>query len=247
MSSGNDFMCYGKVAAGGAALKWEESWITIHGKWLEVTKKIGQPGSYILPLHLASITAAFQETGFQNSILITTSAVTGSIKIYFHTTNRYDIILLHQALTDGHKLLNESLEHHKISRECEIRVESLGFLKLIATKLVLKETPEGFTISGNKGVQRFDFDRVQCVHAKANDANATTRLCITADESGAVTTKEYNCIDRDSLMRVILCFIMNSHIWNKQNRNSTTPAQPGDVSSVGIPEMSEIPDLIQMD
>ena len=233
-------MCYGKVAVAGPALKWDEFWISIHGKWLEVTKKIGQPGSYFLPLDIATISGAFQETGFQNSIAITTSPITGGVKIYFQTTNRYDIILLFQALKEGSAMLRKSVEMKQISRQCEITVESIGFFKLLTkTKLVLKETPEEFVISGNKGTQRIDFSRIQCVHAKVNDANAATKLCITVDEGGQVTTKEYSCSDRESLMRAILCFIMNRHMYVLEH-------SAGDSAPVGIPEMSQIPDLIQL-
>ena len=243
----NDFMCYGKVAVAAPALKWDEFWISIHGKWLEVTKKIGQPGSYFLPLDIATISGAFQETGFQNSIAITTSPITGGVKIYFQTTNRYDIILLFQALNEGSAMLRKSVEMKQISRQCEITVESIGFFKLLTkTKLVLKETPEEFIISGSKGTQRIDFSRVQCVHAKVNDANAGTKLCITVDEGGQVTTKEYSCSDRESLMRAILCFIMNRHMWSLEHRN-TAGIPTGAGAPVGIPEMSEIPDLIQLD
>ena len=58
----NNYLCFGKVAVAAASLKWEELWITVHGFWLEVTKKMGQPGLYVLPLHLSGLSAAFQES-----------------------------------------------------------------------------------------------------------------------------------------------------------------------------------------
>lgn len=246
----NNFLCFGKVAAAAASLKWEELWITVHGFWLEATKKVGQPGLYVLPLHLSGLSAAFQETGIQNSICITTSPVTGGVKLYLQTANRYDIIRLFQAVKEGQRLLTIELDSAKIPRECEFKVESGGFLKLLGkSKLVLKASPAGIVISGGKTEQRFDLDHIQALHPKVGDSNASTRLFILADENGQMVNKEYAFADHESLASVMLCFLMNMRVWNQQNRaepHETHELGIPEMPAVGIPEMADIPDLLQM-
>lgn len=218
--SENKFTCFGKVAVFASALKWEDVWIQIDGFWLEVTKKIGQPCTYLLPLDLVTLSGGFQETSIQNSICMTTTAITGGIKIYFQTTNRYDIIRLFQAIKSGQTLLTSALISSQIPRECQFRIESTGVFGLLGkAKMTLTVNSEFFELSGAKGSQRFEFGRIQSVHAKLNDSNAHTRICINVDESGYSTCKEYTCLEHENLKLAILCFLMNSHLWHQENHN----------------------------
>ena len=246
----SNYLCFGRVAIAGSSLKWEDMWITVQGFWLIATKKMGDPGHFVLPLHLSSVSGAFHETGIQNSLCLITSAITGGIKLYLQTANRYDIIRLFQSVKEGQRRLEGDLDSARRPRECEVKVESAGFFKLIGkSKLTLKVSPDGIKVIGGKTDQMFDLDHIQSVYPKVNDSNASTHLCFVADESGQMVSKEYVFQNHADLATVLLCFLMNTHVWNKQNLVEAHEVQEAgipEMPEVGIPEMADIPDLIQM-
>jgi hypothetical protein len=222
----NDFMCYGRVALASPSLKWEDLWIEIRSFWLQISKKIGQPCCYLLPLDLTSVSGAFQETGIQNSIAITTTPTTGGFKIYLRSTNRYDIIQLFHAIRAGQAVLADMLKENRIGQQCTCEVETTGVLfGLGKSKMKLEETPQGLELSGNKRSQKFEFDHIQSLHTKMGDSAAHSRLCVNVYENGSTVAKEYNCGDQDNLMAVISCFIMNSYVWSEANRTELPPAE----------------------
>jgi hypothetical protein len=211
-------MCYGKVAVYSQNLKWDDLWIQVRDYWLEITEKVGQPCSFVIPLDLTTLSGAFDETGIQNSICIVTASRTGSFKLFIQSTNRYDIIQLFQALKAGRDRLTEALSQMAIPRSCEFDVETTsGFLGLGKSKLRLSETEEGFVLAGSKGTQQFRFDDLQSVHARLNHSSAHTRICINIKEGGSTACREYNCLEHENLCSAIQTFLMNSFAWNEAN------------------------------
>ena len=106
----NNYLCFGKVALAASKILWEEFWIQINGFWIEIMKKVGQPDHFLIPLDLVRLESAYEVTELPNSIYLETSELTGSIKLYLYTINRFDCIQLYQKIQDGQKLLSTALQ-----------------------------------------------------------------------------------------------------------------------------------------
>ena len=221
----NTFIFYGKVALAAPTLKWDDFWIQIKDFWLEITKKIGQPAYFILPLDLESLSAGYSETNVQNSICIVTSHILGSAKNYLQSTNRFDIIQLYHAIQYGENLMKASLQKGQILRSTEFDCETItSFFGFGKTKLHLSASPSGFEFSGNKASNSYEIDKIQAVFSKYNDSNSETRLCINVVENGSTVTKEFNCISKQNLVNAILCFLYNSYLYRATAAtNATNP------------------------
>ncbi|KAK8891152.1 hypothetical protein M9Y10_028358 [Tritrichomonas musculus] len=223
----NSWIFYGKVAVANPTLKWDDFWIQIKGYWLEISKKLGQACSFIIPLDLQSITAAFQETNVQNSIAIVTSQMTGSNKIYLQSTNRYDIIQMYHALQYGQSLMQTAFQKAQIPQTTEFDCETItSFFNIGKSKLRLIASPRGLEFTGNKTSTLYEYDKIHSVYAKLNDASADTRLCINVDENGSVVTKEFNCLSRQNLINAISCFMINTYIWKQNSSQAPNNGQP---------------------
>lgn len=220
----NSWIFYGKVAAANPTLKWDDFWIQIKGYWLEVSKKLGQSCYFIIPLDLQSITAAFQETNVQNSIAIVTSQLTGSNKIFLQSTNRYDIIQMYHALQYGQNLMRAAIQKGQIPKTTEFDCETItSFFNIGKSKLKLTASPRGLEFTGNKTTTLYEYDKIHSVYAKLNDSSADTRLCINVDENGSAVTKEFNCLNRQNLVNVINCFMMNAYSHQASNIAQAVP------------------------
>jgi hypothetical protein len=223
----HDFMCFAKIATASQSQKWEDFWIHVHGFWLEITEKVGHPSSYVLPLDIANLAGAFQETSVQNSLSLSLHARAGGLQLFLQSTNRCDIIQLFNALKAGHALLTEALTNSAIPNSCECDIESSsGFFGMGKSKLHLKESPVGFELTGPKASYRYAFEDIQSVQARLNHTSAHTRLIINVKENGAVVAKEYNCVDHEQLLNVIQCFLMNSFAWERENAGPPVPIGP---------------------
>lgn len=209
----SSYICYGKVAVAGQSLRWDDFWIQVRGFWLEISKKIGNPCYFVIPLDLASLTGGFQETNVQNSIALLTSPVTGSHKIYLQTTNRNDIIQLYHAIQNGRTALMYALQNNKLIQKTEFECETVAaFFNIGKSKLKLHASIKGFEFTGNKASTKYPINKIHAVFAKMNDSSADTRLCLTVDENGSTSTKEFNCISHQNLVYALSCFLSNVYL-----------------------------------
>lgn len=219
--SGNSFLCFGKVAVASIALKWDDYWISVNGFWLEITKKVGSPYSFVIPLDLANLSTAANETSIQNSILITTSSITGSFTMYLTCTNRLDIIQLFHAVQQGQRLLQTILQNSKEEKTCAYEVESLsGLFNIGKTKLIMSCSLDGFEFTSKKGSQKYELNKIVGVYAKWNDSSAHFRLCIAYEDNGSTSVKEFNTPDHTSLLTTITTFLVNYGIIRKISQDS---------------------------
>jgi hypothetical protein len=233
MSGTSTFISFAKVAVASPNLKWEDFWLYIHGFWLEITEKIGQPCTFFLALDVADLSGAFQETSIHNSLSLTIRSRAGDVHLFLQSTNRCDIIQLFNALQTARALLTQALEHSSIPQSCVCAIETpSGFFGIGKSKFQLKETAEAFELTGPKGSIRYAFEDVQSVHARLNHASANTRFVINVKENGSVVAKEYNCLKQEDLMNVIQCFLMNSFIWARDNAAPAVPIAPMNVLAI---------------
>lgn len=223
----NNYLCYGKVAVANQKLNWDDFWIRVNGFWIEITKKVGQPDYYLIPLDLAKCDGAFNETGIQNSIYLETTPLTNSFKVFISTTNRLDILQLFQAIKTGQKIIANALQKRQIERMVRHEVETIsGFLGLVKEKLTFNMGPQGLDLSGGKSApQHYDWDKVVSVYAKQNDQNCHTRLYVSVEENDQTTTKEYNCQEHSSVMNSIACFLMNINLKKQMEEKAKAEAQ----------------------
>ena len=214
----NNFLCYGKVAEAGTTLNWDNFWIRVNGFWVEITKQVGQPDYFLIPLDLARADGAFKETGYQNSICLETTSLTNSTKIYIYTTNRLDILQLFQSIQTGQKIIAQALERKQIERMVNYDVESAGGLfNFGKEKLTFRMTNQGIDLTGGKNPpQHYDLDNVKCIYAKQNHQDCHTHIILTIDENGQTVSKEYKCQDHAAVQNTIACFLMNTHLKLQQ-------------------------------
>ena len=204
----NNFLCYGKIAISNPSLKWDDYWITVRDYWVEISKKVGQPVQFCIPLDLITLSSGFEQTGLQNSIFIETSNLIGSFSFFISTTNRLDIIQLFQSLEKGRKILNDAISKRQIEKITRFDIESSGFLGMRKEKFQFEINPQGIDINGSKK-SHFDLEFVLSVTAKQNDSNCHTKLILIIEEGGNNIQKEFNCLDHSSLLNAISCFIFN--------------------------------------
>ncbi|OHT12639.1 hypothetical protein TRFO_17455 [Tritrichomonas foetus] len=218
----NAYICYGKVATANPTLKWDDFWIQVRGFWLEISKKVGQPCYFLIPLDLASLSAGFLETNVQNSISLVTSPKTGSTKIFLQSTNRFDVIQLYHAIQTGQGLLKTALQKSQITKAVEFDCETVSsFFNLGKTKLKLVGSQKGFEFTSNKNSSLYEMDKIHSLFAKVNDNSADTRLCINVEENGSTVTKEFNCMNHQNLLNAISCFLINSYNWEIAARQAS--------------------------
>ncbi|EAY23258.1 hypothetical protein TVAG_185650 [Trichomonas vaginalis G3] len=234
----NNYLCYGKVAVANQKLNWDDYWIKINGFWIEISKKVGQPDYFLIPLDLTKCEGAYNETGFQNSIYLETTNLTNSFKVYIATTNRLDILQLFQTIKTGQKIIASALQKRQIERMVRHDVETVsGFFGLGKEKLQFSMGPQGLDLSGGKSApQHYDWDKVVAVYAKQNDQNCHTRLIVAVEENDQTSTKEYNCQEHSSVMNSIACYLMNIAIKRQMEEkvraetqaanNAQPPASP---------------------
>jgi hypothetical protein len=224
MSENHRFLCFGKVALAQPTLKWEDFWIDVQGYWLTIGKKVDQPCSFLIPLDLTNISAGYQDTRIQNSLCLTTSAITGSLKLYIQSPNRFDILQLYQALKTGQLFLKETITSGSIPHECSFDATTVGILLGLGKAAVtFTQTAEAITFTGAKAPPRIEFGQILSMHAKINDSGAHTRLCIDVSGGGQTATKEYDCLNSDNLKSAIACFIFNWRTANDQNYQVEAP------------------------
>lgn len=226
-SERNNYLCYGKVAVAAPVLKWDDYWIKVNGFWIEIAKKVGQPDVFCIILDAVTVKGAYEETGIQNSLFIETSNYTGSFKFYLSSTNRLDIIQLHQAIQNGQRILSDALKRRQIERMCRCEMETVaGFFGIGKEKLQLNMSMQGIDISGGKSQpQHYDFTQVITVTPKQNDNNCHTRLTLVIDEGGTKSTKEYNCAEHSQVMNAVSCYLMNINLRIQQEEKARQEAE----------------------
>jgi hypothetical protein len=225
--SDHGFICFAKVAVASQNPKWEDFWLQVRGFWLEAAEKIGQPCSFLLPLDLVSLGGGFQETSIQNSISLSLAPRAGGFHLFVQSPNRCDIVHLFNALEAGRARLGEALEGGALPRACECDVETVsGFFGIGKSRLHLAASPAALEFAGAKGAQRFAFEDVQSVHARLNHASAHARLVVNVKEGGGVAAREYSCAEREHLVAVVECFLMNSFAWARENAGPPVPTAP---------------------
>jgi hypothetical protein len=224
MSQANRYLCFGKVAVLQANLKWEDFWIQVHDYWLTIGKNVDSSPSFLLPLDLTNLTGGFQETRIQNSIYIATTAITGSVKLYLQSSNRYDILQLFQALKNGQSILKEAIARKAIPRQCSFEAKTLGILfGLGRSVFTFKETPDSIEFAGDKVPTRIAFIDIRAMHAKVNDSGSPSHLIIEVSENGQASSKACDCVQPNNLKSAIACFLMN---WREANDDSPLVESP---------------------
>ena len=172
---------------------------------------------FIIPLDLGLAEGAFKDTGIQNSIVLETTALTGSFKIYISTTNRLDILQLFQAIQTGQKIIAQALKRRQIERMVSHDIETFsGFLGIGKEKLSFRMTNQGVDITGGKSTLHYDLSKITSVSAKQNDQNYHNRIVLTVEENGHNITKEYNCPEHSAVLNTISCFLMNINLKQQQ-------------------------------
>ena len=214
-----NFMIFGKVAIPSTTLKWEEFWIQVTDYWLEISKKVGQPSFFTIPLDIEEIKSAFQQTGIQNSIEIETTKHAGSIKLFISSTNRLDIINLYNSINVGRQnYINAFSFHQKNPSEQSIQLDLegvSGFLSFGKTNYQMSINSKLIEIQGPKVNLAYPLNNIISMSAKQNDSSCSTRLCISLDDGNNITTKEFVCNNHVLLLKVISVFLFNT-----QNRDS---------------------------
>lgn len=185
-------------------MKWDDFWLQIHGFWLIITKKIGQHCHFLVPLDLVNLVTGETETGVANSLILETSAASGSHKFYISSTSRIETILLFQALNVGCNVLKNVFQAGKLQEDAECEYQQSTRFSKQTGKIVL--TKHEFII-GNK--ERVPLASIVSMSAKQNDQNCHNRLIIVTRNGESTKTSEYHISQPMALMKITSSFLMH--------------------------------------
>jgi hypothetical protein len=202
------FTCFTRASLSHQPSKWEDFWLQIDTFWLVLSKKVGTPPHFLLPLDIANVTPAETDTGLPNSLCLELSPKSGGHKLYFSSPSRIEVIKLYDALKAGSA---EFIRYHQEGRsrgdfECEFQSSS-GFMNLSKRTEKLKLTSTTVTIGENK---QCPLESVVSLSAKQNDPNCQSKLVISyLDPDGSAHQKELFGIIPAELKQVYALFVMS--------------------------------------
>jgi hypothetical protein len=162
------FTCFVKVAFPHQGTKSEDYWLQVYDCWMIISKKLGAPGHFIIPLDLQPICSGEKEDGgFQNSLFIETSQKSGGHKLYLVSTNRIETIQLFRAINAGWTVFKDSIQGRTFPAEtvCEYDVPS-RFMSFSRDKRRLALTADRLTVGDSKS---YTLDSIVSMSAKQND------------------------------------------------------------------------------
>jgi hypothetical protein len=201
------FTCYIKVALPPQLTKWEDYWLQVHGFWLIISKKLGAPGYFVIPLDLVQLQSGETETNIQNSLYIETSPESGAHKLYISSTSRIEIIELFKALNTGWSFFRSNFQAGKGQEdtECEYRVAS-GFMNLSHERRRLALTRDRLIVGDSKV---YPIHTILAMTGKQGDPNCTTRLLITVQTPEGPQQKEFSEIAPQDMKRMYWSYLMH--------------------------------------
>lgn len=238
------FKAYVQISFPPYPAKLENYWLHIDEFWLSLSKKFDKPPIYLFPIQFVNLISAGQETQKQNSLLLETSELSGSHKIYIVSTNRVEIIQIYLALQNAQKIFNIQMSDHEqnpvpsIDIECEV---TSGFINRTKQKQILRINPQSISIPSDSDLNTsndpnspaqpqanslsFKMRDVILITSKQNDVNCSHRAVITFHEGGFTdysqqsndVLKEFTIPDVAQLKKFI-SYVLFSVTCNLNNR-----------------------------
>jgi hypothetical protein len=214
--SGNSFNCFIRVAIPPQTTKWEDYWLQITEFWLVISKKLGAPGHFVLPLDLTRLESGETDTNIQNSIFIETSPESGGHKLYIASTSRIEIILLFQALTAGWNFFKTAYQARRPIdvAECDYQVSS-GFMNLSKEKKRLILNQETLIVGDSK---QYPLASIFSMTSKQGDPSCSTKLIINVQTPDGNQQKEFAGLNPNDMRKMYASFLMHAKALADQRR-----------------------------
>jgi hypothetical protein len=201
------FTCYVRTSLAHPPPKWDDFWLQIQGFWLVLSKKVGAPPHFLLPLDTLNLTSAETDTAFTNSLLLELSPKSGGHRLYFSAPSRIEIIKLYDALKSGSNEFTRSRNEGSVGGdfECDFQATS-GFMNLSKRTEKLRFTGSGLTIGDMK---QFPLESIVSLSAKQNDPNCQSKLVVSYLEAdGSTHQRELSGISPPELKQMYALFVI---------------------------------------